>query len=362
MSRHRRPPGHHTTARPTPPARRLRYEWSVHRLLACLATLLLIGSACGDGDRDRGVGLVDAGVALADGATAHEDAGAAGDAGPLEDGGTASTDAGPPDRPEDYPVDPLAELRLADGTSDVYRGTSTFGDGLAQFQVWAPSSYSRDRRWPLVVYLHGGGNTTDTAMSLSQGASSLRSYTRTDRADELVWMAGVVRVSGSYHAWAMEANALDLIDAIREVARLFRIDHTRVYLTGVSMGGGGVATLSWIIPDAFAAYAPIVGYYWNDILPAPDLAGVPFRVVAGELDTPPTQPFDRLGLARQFADLSATAGADVELVVMPDVAHAYPSSEVGLTNAFLLSHSRSTPTDWSAVRASADAVLPLFSR
>ena len=333
-------------------------------MLPFVVALVALGAlgACGEDDRHRGE-LVDAGEVHADGGALPEDAGAPGSDGglPATDAGGLPLDAGPIDRPEDYPEDPFAELALAPGTTDVFRGTSSFGDGVAQFQVWAPAGYTRDERWPLVVHLHGGGNTTDTAMSLASGASDLRGFTRTEGADQLVWMAGVVRVSGSYHAWAMEANALDLIDAIREVARLFRIDHTRVYLTGTSMGGGGVATLSWIVPDAFAAYAPVVGYYWNDLIPAPDLSGVPFRVVAGELDTPPSQPFDRLGLARQFADRSTTAGGDVTLVVMPDVGHSYPSAEIGRTTTFLLGHARTERTDWAETRAAADAILPLFS-
>lgn len=332
-----------------------RVGWS--RLL--LVVLFALG--CADDDRHRAE--IDAGEALGDAAHATGDAGTPGvDGGPApQDAAAVPPDAGPIDRPEDYPEDPLAELELAPGTTDVYRGTSTFGDGVARFQVRAPPDYTRDERWPLVVHLHGGGNTTDTTMSLASGASDLRAFTRTAGADRAVWMAGVVRVPGSYHAWAMEANALDLVDAIREVARLFRIDHTRVYLTGTSMGGGGVATLSWIVPHAFAAYAPVVGYYWNELLPAPDLAGVPFRVVAGELDTPPSQPFDRLGLAREFADLSTAAGGDVAFVVMPDVGHSYPSAEVERTTTFLLSHARPEPTDWSEARAAADAILPLFS-
>jgi dienelactone hydrolase len=294
-----------------------------------------------------------------DDALVGAEAGPPDDAGGAPDAGGAS-DPGSGDRPEDYPVDPFAALTPIAGSPTVYRGTSSFGGGVAQFQVWAPDGYTRAERWPLIVHLHGGGNATDTAQSLASGLSDLRAFSSSADGDRFLWMAAVVRTPGSFHAWAMEDNALDMIDAIREVARLFRVDHTRVYLVGTSMGGGGVATLSYVFPEAFAAYAPVVGYYWNDLLAAPDLDGASFRIVAGELDRPPGQPFDRLGLAQAFASQTGDAGAEVTLDVMSGVGHAYPIGEVGETNEFFLEHARDTPPDWVEVRAQADALLPLF--
>jgi len=319
-----------------------------------VASLASASIGCGSGDR---TGIALDGAVASDAPRSDADAVDAGTV--VSDGG--AVDAGPTDRPEDYPEDPFAGLTALSGTPPVYRGTSTFGDGAGLFLVWAPPDYTRDRQWPLIVYLHGGGNATDTAESLASGEADLGAFVRSDGGSSFVWMAAVVRVSGSYHAWGMEQNALDMIDGVREVNRLFRVDDTRTYLTGTSMGGGGVATLSWILPHAFAAFGPVVGYYWNDILPAPDLGGVPYRILAGALDTPPSQPFDRLGLAREFSMLCETAGASVELLVMDGVGHSYPFDQIGMMNTFFLAHSLATPTDWEAARADADAILPLFA-
>jgi poly(3-hydroxybutyrate) depolymerase len=256
----------------------------------------------------------------------------------------------PPDTVSPYPADPFKGLNKVGSDPDIYWGTSSFGDKQGQLIVWAPPGYTADRAWPLVVYLHGGGNTTDNKQSQVTGYSRLKSLVPLSGSDRFIWLAAVIRTPGSYHAWVVKQNLLDMLDAVREVSRRFHVDPRRVYLNGTSMGGGGVASISWLLPRAFAAFGPAAGYYWNSWCKVPDLKGVHYRVVHGALDKVPEQPFDRLKLAEAFVKLCQGAGATVEKVILPGVGHAYPSTEVPKMSTFFLKHSSTAATDWTAVR------------
>jgi poly(3-hydroxybutyrate) depolymerase len=307
---------------------------SARPLVACLLLLLFISlPACGESG---------------EGAGSDTDA-------TLTDAGILADQAPEPDTVSPFPSDPLADLQKVSSSPDIYWGYSTFGDGKGMLLLWVHPGYTSSKAWPLVVFLHGGGDTTDNQQSQITALSRLKFLVAADNADQFIWLAAILRVSGSYHAWVMKQNTLDMVDAIREVARRFHVDHHRVYLSGASMGGGGVASISWMIPSAFAAYGPVAGYYWNSWCKVPDLAGVPYRVVHGALDKYPQEPFNRLALAEEFGKLCTAAGADVEKVILPGVGHVYPDSEVPKMNTFFLAHTKETATDWAQVRADVQA-------
>ena len=132
--------------------------------------------------------------------------------------------------------------------------------------------------------------------------------------------------------------------------RRFRVDGRRVYLSGISMGGGGTASISWMLPRAFAAFGPNAGYYWNSWGKVPNLKGVSYRVVHGAKDKYPEEPYDRLKLAEQFVKLCKGAGATVEKVILPNVGHWLPAAQIPLMTNFLLKRQNKQPTDWAKAR------------
>ena len=293
-------------------------------------------------------------LSACDGAGEGGDAALSVDLGPGVDGPrtdrTMAADKQPAPDLQTYPADPFKGLSRVNSSPDIYRGKSTFGDGKGQLQIWAPPDYSATRAWPLMVFLHGGMNDTGNAESRSSGLDSLRHMVLKGRSDRFIWLAAVIRTSGSYHAWVVKQNTLDMVDAIREVSKRFRVDQRRVYLSGMSMGGGGTASISWLLPRAFAAFGPVAGYYWNSWCAVPDLKGVSYRVVHGARDKVPEEPYDRLKLAEQFITLCKGGGAAVERVILPGVGHDYPEAEVPKMNDFLLKHANTTPTDWAKAR------------
>ena len=133
-------------------------------------------------------------------------------------------------------------------------------------------------------------------------------------------------------AWKPEP----LIQLVDHVVAKMRIDPTRVYVTGLSMGGYGTWRLVAAHPERFAAAVPICG------------GGEP-REMAGALRRVPIwafhgarDPVVPLSASQEMVDAVQRAGGDVRLTVYPEVAHdswtqTYNNPEV---YDWLLSHRR----------------------
>src|SRR4029078_11794470 len=85
--------------------------------------------------------------------------------------------------------------------------------------------------------------------------------------------------------WYQGIAEKDVYDVLADVKRRFPVDEDRVYLTGISMGGGGALRLALTRPDVWAAVALVCAS------PPPgmeELAGnalnVPIRLFHGDLD------------------------------------------------------------------------------
>jgi predicted peptidase len=119
------------------------------------------------------------------------------------------------------------------------------------FRVWLPQYYTRLRRWPIILYLHGSGERGDDNYApLTSGLP--------DALDEYGARYPAIIVipqcrDGVEWYGAMEEQALAALEAsIVE----FRGDRRRVTLTGVSMGGAGAWYMARL-PDRFAAVVPV---------------------------------------------------------------------------------------------------------
>ena len=84
-------------------------------------------------------------------------------------------------------------------------------------------------------------------------------------------------------------DADELVALLDDLERKFRIDRSREYLTGISMGGYGTWALVAAQPKRFAAIAPVCG--GGDPSKASTFASVPTWVVHGDKD--PSVPFQQ---------------------------------------------------------------------
>lgn len=125
-----------------------------------------------------------------------------------------------------------------------------------------PTGYNRksDRRWPLLVFLHGSGERGDDVWSIARHGPPklLRADTsdapaaRAALADEFI----VVSPQCPKGRWWDRDALLALLD---HIAATETVDADRVYLTGASMGGFATWELGLAHPERFAAIVPICG-------------------------------------------------------------------------------------------------------
>ncbi len=119
---------------------------------------------------------------------------------------------------------------------------------------------------------------------------------------------------------------------IDDVLAKYNVDKSRVYLTGLSMGGFGAWDLSMAFPDYFAAIAPICGG-GNPFLAA-KLKSIPIWVFHGKKDT--SVPEQQSAI---MVEALKKIGADVEYTVLPEGGHAdawvYAYDKAGLFDWFL---------------------------
>ncbi len=124
-----------------------------------------------------------------------------------------------------------------------------------------PKDYEADpeKKWPLVVFLHGAGERGDDVEKVAVHGPPKRVR---EGADFPFLLVAPQCPEGS---WWSEEPVLELIDHLEAT---LRVDASRIYLTGLSMGGYGTWHFAALAPHRFAAIAPVCG------------GGVPYRMRA----------------------------------------------------------------------------------
>ena len=126
-------------------------------------------------------------------------------------------------------------------------------DQVYQYRVWLPPHYTKLRRWPVVLYLHGSGERgDDNVRQLGVGLAPALEHFK-DRYECVVVFPQCAY--GQEWYGPMEQMAMAALDqAVTE----FHGDPRRIALTGISMGGAG----AWYIgrhQKRFASIVPVCG-------------------------------------------------------------------------------------------------------
>ncbi len=182
------------------------------------------------------------------------------------------------------------------------------------YLLHVPAAYGQDpdRRWPLILFLHGAGERGDDVRRVA-----LHGPIKVVEAGTDLPFIIVAPQCPEQHWWSDYHD--DLLGLIDSVSAEYVVDPARVYLTGLSMGGFGTWHLAAEYPERFAAIAPICGGgLWAYGFPerADDLRGLPVWAFHGLLDdVVPVQE-----TAKLVAVLQA-AGGDVKMTIYPDKKH-----------------------------------------
>jgi predicted esterase len=198
---------------------------------------------------------------------------------------------------------------------------SDVDDTEQPYGLYIPKNYDAQRKYPLVVMLHGAGSNHRLSMKRVFGKSNLPGETDVEASRYFPeWKDVEYFVASPYARGTMGYQGIaekDVMDVLTDVKKRFSIDEDRIYLTGLSMGGGGTLWIGLTRPDLWAAMAPVC--------PAPppgtdDLAvnglNIPFHFFHGDQDqaVPVT-------VSRNWTKKLKELGAQIEYIEYPGVNH-----------------------------------------
>jgi acetyl esterase/lipase len=198
---------------------------------------------------------------------------------------------------------------------------SPIDDTDQPYSLYVPPDFDAAKRYPLVISLHGGGSNHRLNLRRVFGlgnrpgesdAEATRYFPRFPDVDMIV-ASPLARGTLGYIG-IPEADVYAVLD---DVKKRFLIDEDRIYLTGLSMGGGGALYLAMTRPDIWAAVAAVCpsmppGFEFL----VGNARHIPVKLFQGS-DDPVIQPES----TRAWRDRLKSVGAGVEYVEYPGVKH-----------------------------------------
>jgi len=122
----------------------------------------------------------------------------------------------------------------------------------ANYLLYLPKDYGANKtnRWPLILFLHGAGERGTNIWKVAvHGPPKLIKQKQ---------QFPFIVISPQCPEGEVWSNDL-LLNLLDRVTAKYAVDRSRIYLTGLSMGGFGTWNLAVQHPERFAAIAPICG-------------------------------------------------------------------------------------------------------
>jgi len=188
-----------------------------------------------------------------------------------------------------------------------------------------PKDYNIDtlKKWPLIIYLHGGSDRGDDLNKLYASGIPDQIY----RGREFPFII-ISPQCPHFIRWSTD-NWFD--NFYEEITTKYRIDKNKIYLTGFSLGGDGTWYLAAKYPDKFAAIAPMSGftshtdYLDNNI---DKLIDMPIWAFHGKIDN--VVPFEE---TERIIKKLEEKNKDLKFSIEPEIGHwihwlVYPKQEL----------------------------------
>jgi predicted peptidase len=185
-----------------------------------------------------------------------------------------------------------------------------------RYLLFTPKDYRADGDpWPLMLFLHGYGECSDTDLDLVKVHGPPKIV---DSRPEFPFVLVSPqcpplerKMEKIVKAWKPD----ELIQLLDHISKNLNIDASRVYVTGLSMGGYGTWRLAAAYPERFAAAVPICGGGEPEKMAA-KLRTVPIWAFHGAKDT--IVPVAR---SEEMVEAVRRAGGYVRFKVYADVEH-----------------------------------------
>lgn len=160
--------------------------------------------------------------------------------------------------------------RLIPGPQDL-SFFSTVDETDQPYAIYIPKNFDENRKYPLVIFLHGawsnhrlglrrafgqgntqGSNFNKPGYVVKENDLEATRYFPVLKDVDYIVAAPYARGTAGYQG-IPEQDVYEMLDDIKS---RFPVDENRIYLTGLSMGGGGTIWLGLTRPDIWAAIAP----------------------------------------------------------------------------------------------------------
>jgi predicted peptidase len=131
----------------------------------------------------------------------------------------------------------------------------TVGGRAYHYQVYVPADYATKPSWPAILFLHGAGERGNDGLLQTNVGLAPAIRQNPSRYPAIAILPQVPPDS----QWVGTPADMALA-ALQQTMREFHVDPSRVYLTGLSMGGHGTWYIAYRHPELFAAVVPICGW------------------------------------------------------------------------------------------------------
>jgi predicted peptidase len=174
-----------------------------------------------------------------------------------------------------------------------------------KYAQWLPEGYGASgKKWPLLVFLHGAGEVGDRLASVERhGPPKLAAAGRK-------FPFILVAPQSTHLLW----NPLEVNAFTEEMVKTLKVDATRVWITGISMGGNATWMAASIQPELYAAAVPICG--WGDFFMARRMAVMGVWAFHGAKD-----PLVPVAKSQELVDAVKYSGGKPKLTIYPDAQH-----------------------------------------
>jgi predicted peptidase len=195
-----------------------------------------------------------------------------------------------------------------------------------QYVLFVPHDYKKGTPTPLILSLHGAGETKGgKKMPVEVGIGT--AIKKREKSFPFITIIPQAPVRGWQAGGESAKMALGILE---QVEKEYSVDPKREYLTGLSMGGFGTWSLAAAMPDKWAAIVPICGGVRGTTADevAKRIKGIPAWVFHGDKD--PAVPVQQ---SRDMVAALEKAGGHPKYTEYPGVPHnswdkAYDTDEL----------------------------------
>jgi predicted esterase len=184
-----------------------------------------------------------------------------------------------------------------------------------QTKVVLPEGYSGEKKYPLFLALHGGGENIETFEPRWKSQKLSKEFIT-------VFLQSSQVVSMTGFSWENEETTKkEISEAFAKIMKDYSVDKKEILIGGFSSGGFAtlITVFSNIIPaTGFIILCPPMPEGINQ----EDLNAAKERGLRGTLLTTEMDP--RIGKQRAMIDMFKKAGLQYQLVVFPNIGHWYP--------------------------------------